>query len=61
MTANGMEDFGADQCSMHGPPTEPTLTPAELQKRIGSIVLRIDGPEAQTDRPRLHSDFLCTL
>jgi rhodanese-related sulfurtransferase len=29
-----MEDFGADQCSMHGPPTEPTLAPAELQKRI---------------------------
>ena len=34
MTANGMEEFGADQCSMHGPPTEPTLTPAELQKRM---------------------------
>jgi rhodanese-related sulfurtransferase len=47
VTVEGMEDFGADACSMHGPPTEPTLTPAELHKRIeaGTPMALIDVRE----------------
>jgi len=47
VTVEGMEEFGADACSMHGPPTEPTLTPAELQKRIeaGTPMALIDVRE----------------
>lgn len=41
------DDFGSDSCSLHGPPTEPTLSPADLQRRIdaGTPLALIDVRE----------------